>query len=76
MREAKKEEIAILFRYDYFSTNRSNMKNEFNILTFKLPLTIHYQNLLSRKNKYVAQKLFGWKQNVVLAKTNYFGTFI
>ena len=38
---------------------KSNMKNEFKILTFKLPLTIHYQNLLSRKNKYVAQKLFG-----------------
>ena len=46
------------------------------ILTFKLPLTINYQNFIPRKNKYyVAQKLFGSKKNAVLAEMNYFGAF-
>ena len=46
-------------------------------MAFKLPLTINYQNFISRKNKYyVAQKLFGLKKNAVLAETNYSGTFI
>ena len=51
-------------------------KDEFKVLPFKLPLTIRYQNLLSRENRYVAQKLFGSKKNVFLAETNYTGTFI
>ena len=51
-------------------------EDEFKVLPFKLPLTIRYQNLLSRENRYVAQKLFGSKKNVFLAETNYTGTFI
>ena len=51
--------------------------DDFEILTFKLPITINYQNFISRKNKYyVAQKLFGLKKNAVLAEKNYSGTFI
>ena len=69
----------ILFAYkSHPKQERQQCQNDdFEILTFKLPLTINYQNFISRKNKYyVAQKLFGLKKNAVLAETNYSGTFI
>ena len=69
----------ILFAYKiHTKRERKQCQNDdFEILTFQLPLTINYQNFISRKNKYyVAQKLFGLKKNAVLAETNYSGTFI
>ena len=69
----------ILFAYkSHPKQERKQCQNDdFEILTFKLPLTINYQNFISLKNKYyVAQKLFGLKKNAVLAETNYSGTFI
>ena len=69
----------VLFAYkSHPKQERKQCQNDdFKILTFKLPLTILYQNFISRKNKYyVAQKLFGLKKNAVLAETNYSGTFV
>ena len=61
----------ILFAYkSHPKQERKQCQNdEFEILTFKLPLTINYQNFISRKNRHnVAQKLFGLKKNAVLQK--------
>ena len=69
----------ILFAYKSHTKQEQKQcqNDDFEILTFKLPLTIHYQNFISRKNKYyVAQKLFGSKKNVILAEMNYSDTFI
>ena len=62
------EFYGILFAYKiHTKQERKQCRNDdFEILTFKLPLTINYQNFISRKNKhYVAQKLFGLKKNAV-----------